>query len=209
MLFLPFTVSVVAQVPFAADVARFKEQDRANPPALGQVLLIGSSSFTMWQDVQSRFPKTPILNRAFGGSTLPDLIRFVDDVVTPYKPRKIVIYCGENDFAGDPRLPAYRVSERFERLHGLIRDRFPKVPIAYVSMKPSPSRWHMSYKFIAANGWIREFCARQPNTSYIDVWPTMLDEYGFPKREIFLEDMLHMNRSGYDLWVPVLAPHLK
>ncbi|HEY0868590.1 MAG TPA: GDSL-type esterase/lipase family protein, partial [Fimbriimonas sp.] len=173
-----------AAAPFAEDVARFAELDRANPPAQGQVLFIGSSSFTMWEDVQARFPGVPLLNRAFGGSQLPHLIQHLDRIVTPYAPRKVVVYCGENDLAGDPSLPAYKVAERFEALHGLIRDRLPSVPIVYVSMKPSPSRYHLRAKFIAGNRWIREFCDSQKDTSFVDVWPLMLGSDNFPREEL-------------------------
>src|SRR5580692_8032994 len=90
--------------PFSSDIAAFKAQDAQTPPAKGQILFIGSSSFTRWTDVQSYFPTHPILNRAFGGSTLPDVIRYVNDIVFPYQPKQVVLYCGENDFASDPKL---------------------------------------------------------------------------------------------------------
>jgi len=191
-------------VPYARDIAAFKAEDRKNPPAKGQILFIGSSSFTRWTDVQTYFPDFQILNRAFGGSTLPDVIRYVDDVVFPYQPKQVVIYCGENDFASDPKLEAPEVFNRFRTLFRLIRNRLPNVPIAYVSMKPSPSRWNMAMKFIAANRRIADYLARQKSGEFIDVWPAMLDENGRPKADIFVQDRLHMNASGYKIWQPII-----
>lgn len=195
--------------PFAADVAAFRHRDQQSPPAPGQILFIGSSSFTRWTDMQDYFPTHQILNRAFGGSTLLDEIRYVKDVVFPYAPKQIVIYCGENDFASDPSLPPGQVFDRFRRLFWLIRHRLQDVPIAYVSMKPSPSRWTLTPKFIEANRKISEFLAKQPATAYVDVWPVMLNAQGVPKPDIYVGDHLHMNAAGYHLWAPLIDPVLK
>jgi hypothetical protein len=197
------------ELPFAKEVAAFKAIDQKTSPAKGQILFIGSSTFTIWQDAQAFFPSHKILNRAFGGSRLLDQMNFVNDVVFPYEPKQIVIYCGENDLGGEPNLPAYKVLERFEKLYGLLRARLPKTPIAYVSMKPSPSRFHLASKFIAANRWIREFCEKQPSTEFIDTWSAMLDASGRPRQELFTKDDLHMNAYGYRLWAPIIEPHLK
>ena len=34
--------------------------------------------------------------------------------------------------------------------------------------------------------------------------PVMQGADGKPKPELFLADMLHMNRAGYELWIPVV-----
>lgn len=71
-----------AQQPaFYNDIQNFKKQDSIHVPQKKAILLIGSSSFTKWKDVQEYFPQHPIINRGFGGSSLPDLIRYVDDIV--------------------------------------------------------------------------------------------------------------------------------
>ncbi len=194
--------------PYAQDIAAFKQADRQSPPAMGQILFIGSSSFTRWTDAQSYFPTHPILNRAFGGSTLLDVTRYVADVVFPYQPKQIVIYCGENDFAADSKLTAQDAVARFKTLFGLIRRQLRRVPIAYVSMKPSPSRWNLAPKFIEANRGIQEFLAHQRGTKFVDVWGAMLNEQGQPKPEIFGPDRLHMNASGYRIWAPLIEPVL-
>jgi lysophospholipase L1-like esterase len=194
--------------PFIDDINRFKEQDRLNPPPQNAILFIGSSSFTMWHDVQECFPDLTIINRGFGGSTLEDLIRYVEDIVYPYKPKQIVIYCGENDFASSDTISVELVTQRFVHLYKLIVEKHPEVKITYVSMKPSPSRWHLSGKFIAANKGIQQFIDRKHNTSYIDVWSQMLNVSGMPDSSIFLDDMLHMNSEGYKIWQKTIQPHL-
>ena len=190
--------------PYAGDIARFKAMDHKHRPALGQILFIGSSSFTRWTDVQDYFPGYHILNRAFGGSTLLDQIAHVKDMVLPYKPKQIVIYCGENDFAYDSTLSVTSAVGRFKTLFQLIRTGLPGVPIAYVSMKPSLNRWSLRGKFQAADGYIKYFLSLQKKTDFVDVWDLMLSPSGWPQPNIFGPDRLHMNALGYRLWKPLI-----
>lgn len=194
--------------PFAEDIAAFRKQDSISFPGTGKILFVGSSSFTMWKDVQNYFPGYPIINRGFGGSSLTDLIYYADQVIFPYQPKQIIIYCGENDFAANDSLYPAQVAERFEKLFTLIRERFPKVPIAYISMKPSPSRKHLMPKFNVANVMIKSFLKRKRKTKFIDVYRAMLQPDGSPMEDIFLEDKLHMNSKGYAIWQKIIKPIL-
>lgn len=194
--------------PFANEIAAFKKQDSLSFPGTGKILFVGSSSFTLWKDVQQYFPEYPIINRGFGGSSLTDLIRYAPDVIFPYEPKQIVIYCGENDFAGDTSLYPSQVAQRFFDLFNLIRSRYKKVPIAYISMKPSPSRQHLMARFNVANVMIKNFLKKKRRTAYIDVYKAMLKENGLPKDEIFLADKLHMNAEGYKIWKKIIEPYL-
>jgi lysophospholipase L1-like esterase len=200
MLALLAAIALTQKAPFYDEVMAFAKADQVHKPALHQILFIGSSSFTRWENVNQDLPGFGILNRAFGGSSLPDVIRYVDLVVTPYEPRQIVLYCGENDFAGDPSLAPETVTSRFKTLYTLIRQRESQVPFVYVSMKPSPSRWNLYPKMQASNAQIKSFLETQPNSQYVEIGDTMLDNSGQPKPEIFVSDNLHMNEKGYQLW---------
>jgi lysophospholipase L1-like esterase len=75
--------------------------------------------------VNDYFPGKTIINRGFGGSRLLDLNNYADDLLTPYNPRQIVIYCGENDIATDNPTPA-EVLERFKIFFEKIRQSIRK-----------------------------------------------------------------------------------
>ncbi|GAO42782.1 beta-glucosidase BglX [Flavihumibacter petaseus] len=207
---LAFAIAGFAQQPpFYADIQAFKQLDRERKPEKNGILLIGSSSFTYWKDVNSYFPGYPITNRGFGGSSLPDLIRYADDIVDPYAPEQILIYCGENDFAGaTDTLKAATVVNRFKTLYGILRAKAPQASIVYVSMKASPSRRKYFPKIKAANKAIADFLKTEKNTGFIDVFPIMLNANGQPKPEIFRADSLHMNEKGYAIWQKVFQPVL-
>jgi lysophospholipase L1-like esterase len=198
-----------AKPPFWSDIQNFKKKDAAAHPAKGQILFIGSSSFTYWRDASQRFPDKQILNRAFGGSSLTDLIRYADDLLDPYAPKQIFIYCGENDLASAEKPSAYKVYNRFLEFYRIIRRKLPTTPVAYVSMKPSWSRWHLRGKYITANRWIEELATKDNSLEFVNVWDAMLDANGRPKVEIFINDELHMNGYGYDIWTPILAKYMK
>ncbi len=206
-LLLTFAGAFAQQPPFYNDIQQFKELDRQRKPEQNGILLIGSSSFTYWKDVKEYFPGYPITNRGFGGSTLPDVIRYVNDLIDPYHPKQVFVYCGENDFAAaSDTLKATTVSGRFRTLYGILRSKLPDASIVYVSMKPSPSRRKYWPRMRPANEQIRDFLKTQPNTAYMDVWPVMLNAQGQPKPEIFRADSLHMNDKGYVLWQQLMAP---
>ncbi len=196
-------------LPFWNDVQKFKKQDSVSFPSANQILFIGSSSFTKWTDVQDYFPGYKILNRAFGGSTLLDVTRFRYDVIYPYQPKQIVLYCGENDFAYSDSVTVDMVVERFRNLYKLIRAKYPSVPFVYVSMKPSPSRARLLTKYAEANQQIEQMLKKEKLTAFVDVYSKMLKADGTPMDDIFLEDNLHMNAKGYAIWKKLLLPVLK
>lgn len=208
LLFFVIVAAVVKAQPFAEEIAAFKRQDSASFPGKGKILFVGSSSFRLWKDIGSDFPGYPVINRGFGGSTLPDVLQYAEDIIFPYDPKQIVIYCGENDFAASDSLYPSQVAQRFFDLFRLIRSRYPKVSIVYVSMKPSPSRQHLMAKFNVANVMIKSFLHKKKRTVFIDVYKAMLTKEGTPREDIFLQDNLHMNKEGYAIWQKLIEPHL-
>lgn len=193
---------------FWDDIQAFKKQDSVSFPPKNAILFIGSSSFTMWKNIQQYFPSYKIINRGFGGSSLPDVIRYANDIILPYRPKQIVIYCGENDVAKSDTVSAKLVFNRFKQLFTIIRSRYPKVKVTYVSMKPSPSRQLLLSKMINGNELIKKYLSSKMRTSYVDVYLEMIDDEGKPRADLFLDDNLHMNKTGYAIWQKLIEPHL-
>ena len=189
---------------FWNDIQQFRKQDSVQPPPSNAILFVGSSSFTRWTDVQNYFPGYTIINRGFGGSTLVDVLHYEEDVIFKYNPKQILIYCGENDFASSDTITPTTVFNRFKTLFSEIRTVYPKVPIAYISMKPSPSRWNLRDKFMTGNHLIEDYLKKQKNAQFISVWKPMLGSDGKPKKELFVEDNLHMNAQGYAIWQKII-----
>jgi lysophospholipase L1-like esterase len=191
-----------------SDIQAFKKVDSTRMPDPNSILLIGSSSFTKWKDVNEYFPGYPMLNRAFGGSTLVDVIRYSYDVIMPYRPKQVLIYCGENDLASKDSTSATEVLTRVKTLFGIIRTNFPTAAIGYVSIKPSPVRASIQGKVKEANKAIKAFFKLQKNAAFIDIYDAMLDAKGQMREELYVGDRLHMKPAGYAIWKKIMQPYL-
>jgi lysophospholipase L1-like esterase len=205
LLILLISVSVFSQnKPFWDEIKAFRTQDSIQKPKDGMLLFIGSSSFRLWKTVKEDFHNDNILNRAFGGATLEDVIRYQQDVVLKYKPKKIFLYCGENDIASSEKVTPQLVFENFKTLYETMRTQFPDVPIVYVSIKPCILRWSMKDRMMATNTLISDYLSKEKNAVFVNIWNKML-ENGEPMKDIFLEDNLHMNKKGYAIWIKEMA----
>ena len=207
-LFLLTALYAKAQAPFYDEIQHFKKQDGAHFPAKQQILFVGSSSFTKWTDIKDYFPAYPIINRGFGGSSLPDVIRYANDIIFSYQPKQVVIYCGENDLASADTVTATMVVDRFKKLFVLIRQQLPTATVTFVSLKPSPSRQRLWPKMIDVNTQIKNYLRKKKKTSFIDVYQKMFNKNGTVMQDIFIEDSLHMNAKGYAIWQKIMTPYL-
>ncbi|NLX97849.1 MAG: hypothetical protein GXY83_16925 [Rhodopirellula sp.] len=181
--------------------AEFDKEDAENMPAPGCTVFAGSSSITGWKLIPEDFQDVNAINRGFGGAILPQWLLMVDRYIIRYKPARVVFYCGENDIARK-HSPA-TVRDNLETLLEQIHTALPETEIYFVSLKPSPSRWKLWPAMTEANRLCKELCDRLPHATYVDVSEGMLGENGEPRKDIFRDDNLHMNRTGYtEIWIP-------
>jgi len=193
---------------FWSEIRAFKIQDSIHPQLEEQIVFTGSSSIRLWKTINQDFPGYLIINRGFGGSSIPDVIQFIDQVVIRYHPRQVVLYCGENDLAADSAVTGKTVFKRFKSLQKIIHGILPRCNIVFISLKPSPSRAYLWDKMADANRRIKKFIKHKSYLTYVDIVTPMLDAQGKPREELFIGDRLHMNEKGYAIWTQVLAPYL-
>ncbi len=176
-------------------------------PAAGGIVLAGSSSFYFWKNAEKDLAPLPVINRGFGGSTLPEVSYYVEQTILKYKPKTVVIYCENDMYGSKPKTPA-QTRDAYVLLVRQIRSKLPKARIYFVGLKPSPARWNRWKEASEANGLIQEFIKTDKKHGYIDVSATMLMANGRPDGSIFLKDSLHMNPEGYRRWTAVIKPIL-
>ncbi len=193
--------------PWESAFARFDAADASSPPVPGGILFVGSSSIRLWSDLDHDFTNVPVvLNRGFGGSQLSDCVKHLNRLVVRYQPRTVFVYAGDNDLA-EGATPE-EVARRFARFVSGVHAALPATRIAYISIKPSPSRVALLPQIRATNELIRAYTSTAAGTEYIDVYSSMVDAQGAPRAELFRADALHMNPQGYALWRSVIAPHV-
>ncbi|WP_434212274.1 SGNH/GDSL hydrolase family protein [[Pseudomonas] boreopolis] len=196
----------VSNAAWEEDMRKFAAADAVQPPPQHGVLFVGSSSIRFWDTLATDFPGQPVINRGFGGSEVRDSTWYADRIVVPYAPRLIVFYAGDNDLAAG-RSPA-QVRDDFVAFVQRVRKDLPDTRIAYISIKPSPSRAQLMPQMAEANRMIRHAASRFPKVDFIDVYSRMLDASGKPRPELFREDQLHMTRAGYEIWRDAVALEL-
>jgi lysophospholipase L1-like esterase len=189
-------------------IAAFEEQDRTSMPAPGGIVFVGSSTIRKWE-LDKWFPELPVLNRGFGGSHLSDSVEFAPRIVSPYKPRTVVVYAGDNDL-GAGKTPE-QVASDFKALVAVVRKDLPDTRILYLSIKPSIKRWSIVEKGRETNRRIEEFMksSGDQKLEFVDVTRGMLGDDGQPRKELFVADGLHMSDEGYRLWSDELRGRLK
>jgi lysophospholipase L1-like esterase len=206
--FLFFSTSGFSQNQYDGEIAAFKKKDAVAAPPKNAILFVGSSTFRKWTTMENDFPTHTIINRGFGGSTFPDVIHFASEVIIPYQPKQILIYCGDNDLASSDSVTPAVVLRRFKELFAIIRTGVPNAQIDFVSIKPSPSRARLMPKIVKSNKLIRKFLRKKKNTKFINTYDAMLGSDGQPMPDIFIEDKLHMNAKGYAIWQKIIEPYL-
>lgn len=188
---------------FKKDIDRFAEYNQIPDSTQCDILFIGSSSFRKWTTVKQDMLPAKAINRAFGGSMVRNLLYSYDVVIKPMHPKKIVLYV-ENDIPNKKTpIPVYKTFDFFRVLCTKMRQDFPHVPIYILSLKPSPSREALWPSVQILNSLLKEYCMNSIGFKYVDVATPMMNESGQVMQDIFVQDRLHMNAKGYEIWTKV------
>jgi lysophospholipase L1-like esterase len=201
----PAAKAAAAADRWESAIQAFEAQDRKSAPAKGGIVFVGSSSIRLWS-VERSFPGMGVLNRGFGGSHLADSVRYVERIVTPYQPRVVVLYAGDNDLAAG-KSPE-QVAADYRKFVAKVHAALPKARIVYIAVKPSLARWKLIEKVRETNRLIRDSAGQDSRLVFVDVERPMLGPDGKPRPGLFLRDGLHLNAEGYRIWTDLVRPHL-
>lgn len=200
-------VQAVREAPPKIDPTRFEEaieafeaEDQKSPPPAGAIVITGSSSVRRWHPtIEKDLAPLSVIPRGFGGSTMEDALYWIDRVAIAYNPRAIVLYEGDND-TGRYEVPPAKIANQFEQILKKIHGALPQTRVYVISVKPSVSRWDTWAEAVATNDRLEKIAADNDLVTYIDVASPMLKANGDVMTDIFVEDDLHLNPKGYELW---------
>ncbi len=187
---------------FDREIRVFRKKDMLNMPEEGSVLFIGSSSIRMWNTLHGDFPDLNSIHRGFGGSTSEDVLKYMDYIVLPYKPSAIVYYEGDNDI---PQGMTYE--EIILNMRIFIKktmEQNPQIKIYMISPKPSIRRMLYWDKYTELHKRMKILTDRYNSVYFVDVASPMFKRNGKLNEELFIQDGIHMNETGYDIWKQVL-----
>ncbi|MBL8227080.1 MAG: hypothetical protein JNL98_01330 [Bryobacterales bacterium] len=193
---------------YEPEVALLESAARAGQVRPCLTVFYGSSSIRMWDTLAQDLASDRVLNRGFGGSTLAACVHFFERLVMPVRPASLVLYAGDNDL-GDGRT-VDQVVASFEQFQAKVDQSLGGVPFAFLAIKPSPARASILGRIVEANNRIANFIHRRGSgTLFVDTLAAMLTPDGKPDPLFFLDDGLHLSRSGYRLWAELLQPYRK
>lgn len=193
---------------FEEEIKKFEQEDATKGIKKGQVVLYGSSSWRLWKDMTQDLAPLPVVNRGFGGSTIPELIHYAERTVIPHEPKLLVVYGGENDLSGKKFKSAEQLFDSYRDFVSLIQKRSPKTHICFVSMKLSPSRRQHWAEVTKGNKMVKAFSTGK-RLSYVDINPALFHPNGTVKSELYTKDSLHINPQGYREYAKILVPFLQ
>ncbi|SDQ58114.1 SGNH/GDSL hydrolase family protein [Flagellimonas zhangzhouensis] len=207
LFFVPFLIHAQNPENFAQEIEAIqKKYDTVWDANKSTIVFTGSSSIRFWNDVQERFPDQQVLNTGFGGSQFSDLEHYLDETILDYTPTKVFIYEGDNDIFAKKR--PKKILETSQRILKTLQEKNPDMEIVLISAKPSISRWKYRGRYRRLNRKLQQLAVETDGVDFIDVWYPMLDERKV-KQDIFVEDGLHMNAKGYDIWYDVIKDYVK
>lgn len=204
ILFSSFKVQAQDPNRFADEVKKFENAGN-DYPSENRIIFTGSSSIRLWVDFKSYFPEHNVINTGFGGSETSDLIHYKDLLISQFEPKQVFIYEGDNDVnSGKSGLEI--LSDMNTLVSSLLEEGIENIVI--IAPKPSVARWELKEKYEKVNASLKAMADLSPKIQYADVWTPMLNPDGNVKPDIFIEDNLHMNKKGYDIWIKVIGPLL-
>ena len=187
-------------------IRTFEDWDSKNTFPSDAILFVGSSSIRMWPTRES-FKEFAVINRGFGGSQISDVNYFVKRIVLRYEPKVIVFYAGDNDVAAGES--ANQVFDDYQKFTRLVHEALPRTRIIFISIKPSGSRWSLWPMMNRANMMIKAFSDKDRRLFYFDAATPLLNSEGQPNFDLFLNDKLHLNSKGYEIWTRELRPMIE
>lgn len=198
--------SPTLQKKFEKRVQEYVATDLGQAPPRGAILFAGDSQFFRWSTIREDLPGYTLVNRGIDSFQTDDLIRYADQLITPYQPRLIVLHVGGND-VHNGKAPAQLLAD-FKSLVAAVHAKLPGVRILWSSITPGPGRWDEAPQRREANRVMQEYIATQADLGFIDLWDAMLTPDGKPREDIWVADRVHPNHAGYLIRATITQPFL-
>ena len=190
---------------YETSIADYEKTTAEKPLPEHCTMFVGSSTWRLWgSQLEKDFAEFNAVNRGFGGATILDVLYVMHRIITPYKPERIVFFCGGNDIAEGAS--SEKTLENFKTFLSRLRAESPQTKeVFFVSVTASPSREKFREQTLQYNALVRELAEKTDGLYYIDTLATLLGEDGKADEKYFLEDRLHLNREGQERWIPVIT----
>ncbi len=192
------------------EVAALEAIDRAEPDPDDAILFIGSSSIRLWESIAADLEPWPVIRRGYGGARYRDLCHYTRRLVAAHEPRAVVVFVA-NDITSPTESPSVdQVMADVRATLAAIRGCHPDVPVFFIAVTPTESRWPAWRQIEKLNEALAELAATEPETGFIATASRFLDPAtGRPIPALFRDDRLHLSAAGYAIWAELIAGALE
>lgn len=190
------------------EIQKYEALDQKSTDPADGILLIGSSSIRRWDSAPEDLAPFRVIPRGYGGAKYSDLAVFAERLITPHDFRAVVVFVG-NDISGKETDATPEAVERLVRhVVGIAREHRPDASVLLVEVTPTRSRYDAWPKIRQLNAMLREVCFTEPNVHFVATAETFLTHDNQPRENLFVDDQLHLNKEGYDIWGKIIRDRL-
>ena len=186
------------------------------PIETGKIVFYGSSTFTRWS---KKFGKRPLsecllgksgnkcaINRGFGSTCAEHQLYYYPRMIRPLAP-SVLVYIPFGNYASF----GYTVEENWElaqRVLAYAKTDFPDIKIYLCPTNPiKKERSQKTINDIEKSiEFMREYCEANSHCKLIDI--SWHEEFN-TRKDIFVEDGVHLNQEGYDMYEKIIRKALR
>ena len=179
---------------FAREIAVLKNRIAQKKNKSDLFVFYGSSTIRLWKNLDLDFPNLNTLNLGFGGAFIHSLSDYFEELFPDLNPKAIVLYLGGNDLTLG--YSAKKIAEEIVLFLDKIHKKFPDAKIYNIAIKPSLERENELTKIKEINTRLEAISQTLPYLYQIDFYQKMIRDNSI-RKELFLQDGLHLNADGY------------
>jgi len=190
------------------DIAELERLDQTESYPDDAILLIGSSSIRMWENIAGDMAPYATIRRGYGGAKYSDLAVFADRLITPHHYAAMAVFVGNDVTGSDDDIPIDQIERLARHVIAVSRSHQSDAPVLLVEVTPTASRSAAWPEIRKVNDRLREIALTTPNTYFVATADYYLDADGFPIKKYFIDDRLHQNEHGYAVWGTLIKRRL-
>ena len=181
-------------------ILQLEEKNGDEAHSEDSILFIGSSSIRRWNTIEEDVAPYKPIQRGYGGARFTDVAVYARRLIAPHQYRAMVVFVANDirgkadDLTPDEVAPLVRhvleVSQRHQ----------PEAPVLLIEITPTSSRFAAWDKIRGLNARLRDIALTTPHVYFIPTASHYLSPAGQPRNELFVKDLLHLNREGYRIW---------
>ena len=190
------------------DIREFEKRDSSEIYSSNAVLFTGSSSIRLWSTISKDMAPYEVIHRGYGGAKFNDFAYYAKRIIYPHKFKAMVLFIANDITGSDKDKTPQQVVELCRYVVKIVHQKYPSAPVFWIEITPTPSRWKVWPKAKEVNRRIKEMSQKTLNFYVIETTSSYLNENGEPRKELFRDDQLHLNKDGYAIWTEIIKKAL-